>query len=175
MYHWKPRHIYICMCVYVCMYVYIYRYRYIYMYGYRKTISSHYIPNNSLMVRQNGRHLETTWAMSFSCISFRYSICAYLFDAFTSCLWYILLTEFYCLWCISILYISSLVFMFQRKDFRCMYDYILYMIVFLSCAWYSQVRTNVFNNNEKSKTFTCKCVRQGECLSPFLFQCMSMI
>ena len=35
---------------------------------------------------------------------------------------------------------------------------------------YSQVRTKVFNNNEKSETFTCKLgVRQGECLSPFLF------
>ena len=38
------------------------------------------------------------------------------------------------------------------------------------CFMYSQVRTNVFNNNEKSETFKCKLgVRQGECLSPFLF------
>ena len=37
-------------------------------------------------------------------------------------------------------------------------------------SMYSQVRTKVFNNNEKSETFTCKLgVRQGECLSPFLF------
>ena len=37
-------------------------------------------------------------------------------------------------------------------------------------SMYSQVRNKVFNNNEKSETFTCKLgVRQGECLSPFLF------
>ena len=37
-------------------------------------------------------------------------------------------------------------------------------------AMYRHVRTKVFNNNEKSETFTCKLdVRQGECLSPFLF------
>ena len=37
-------------------------------------------------------------------------------------------------------------------------------------SMYSQVRTKVFNNNEKSETFTCKLgVTQGECLSPFLF------
>ena len=35
---------------------------------------------------------------------------------------------------------------------------------------YSQLRTKVFNNNEKSEPFTCTLgVRQGECLSPFLF------
>ena len=37
-------------------------------------------------------------------------------------------------------------------------------------SMYSQVRTEVFDNNEKYETFTCKLgVMQGKYLSPFLF------
>ena len=43
-------------------------------------------------------------------------------------------------------------------------------IIHILCSMYSCMKTNVFNNCEKSEPFECKLgVRQGECLSPFLF------